>query len=456
MEDGWYIARATGEILVNQQTVVGPTRIRSGDVVRMSESGPDFSFSIVSGAALQSTKQPGRAAGPPAAAPVPPIVPSQKAPIYAPVELPEPEPFSAAAPSRPSVIMTSTGPNQSKAGLKDYWIFWGAGGLAICVIFALLMRGTAPTTVEVKLITPSANEKENATAGQAQPGQSAQASTPAAADSQSPQQTSTVPSSASPTTEQRIAAQMKDAVFLIQVEKSGSFWPFASCCAIGKHSLLTSAREASSLYRWRMDPGKEFKIWITNPATGFKTGVEDIYVNAMYATLENKPTDWIYCDYALLTVAADLPKVLPLASPEEIAKLKDGLPVYCSGFTHEGEKVSEFSDFQPQLAGGKIFIITAQPNLPSRPRLLNMKGKFFKNALGAPIVNDQGKVVAVYGEAIQPEQDAAAQAGRNKMEIHLAPVLNAEFMKLGLMQKYENVWIHPDVSGTNTKSKDAK
>jgi len=64
--DGWYVQRiGNGEILLNHEPVRKPVRLRSGDIVRMSESGPDFSFTIVTrtGAALPWAAQP--------AAPVP-------------------------------------------------------------------------------------------------------------------------------------------------------------------------------------------------------------------------------------------------------------------------------------------------------------------------------------------------------------------------------------------------
>jgi len=41
--------------------------------------------------------------------------------------------------------------------------------------------------------------------------------------------------------------QLRDAVFLVEVEKAGRFWPFATCVAVGKDTLLTSAREAVQL-----------------------------------------------------------------------------------------------------------------------------------------------------------------------------------------------------------------
>ena len=47
--DGWYMRPDSPDRLVlNHAPVEGETRIRSGDVVRMSESGPDFVFSVTS------------------------------------------------------------------------------------------------------------------------------------------------------------------------------------------------------------------------------------------------------------------------------------------------------------------------------------------------------------------------------------------------------------------------
>lgn len=49
MDDGWYVSRTgIGELLVNQEVVTGRARIRSGDVLRMSNEGPDLVFSLVS------------------------------------------------------------------------------------------------------------------------------------------------------------------------------------------------------------------------------------------------------------------------------------------------------------------------------------------------------------------------------------------------------------------------
>jgi hypothetical protein len=50
-DDGWYLHSTGGQVWVNQQPVARSTRLRSGDIVRMSESGPDFSFGIPAAAA---------------------------------------------------------------------------------------------------------------------------------------------------------------------------------------------------------------------------------------------------------------------------------------------------------------------------------------------------------------------------------------------------------------------
>lgn len=48
-DDGWYVKSAGGgPLLVNQRQVEASTRLRSGDVVRLSPDGPDFAFKLLS------------------------------------------------------------------------------------------------------------------------------------------------------------------------------------------------------------------------------------------------------------------------------------------------------------------------------------------------------------------------------------------------------------------------
>lgn len=471
MDDGWYIVHAAGAILVNQRAVAGPTRIRSGDVVRMSERGPDFSFSLVASAAPRLIKSPVQPTSSP-----PPILAQQE--VLTPSTVPMSDlvaPPQSATPVTSSVVPTfvvmppieqsgyKTGTKDLPApvnitintGNRENWIL-----LVVCAAVACL-----GLILYEKLGLPSSG---NGSAPLDKTGnQNLQ-------DQKFPQPPppSTPPPATQPTREEQIAAQIKDkevqittqikdAVYLIQVETAGRFWPFATCSAIGKNTLLTSAREAYILSDWRNDPQNGFKIWITNPASGIQMAVQDIYLNAVFTTIDDKfttidykPNDWNYYDLALITVAEELPNVIPLASPEEIS---EGLFVYCYGFTHEGKKITKSSSFQPQLMPGEIYLITAHPNLPFLSRLLHIKGKIFKNAFGSPIVNDQGKLVAVYGsEEMHPEHAEGEYPDPNALKIHYAPVLEPKLIKLGLDHQDSKIWVSPDFKKNGSEPKDEK
>ena len=57
-EGGWCVRSAGGEMWVGTQRVTGLTHVRSGDVIRMSASGPEFSFAIVAVAKALLAKMP--------------------------------------------------------------------------------------------------------------------------------------------------------------------------------------------------------------------------------------------------------------------------------------------------------------------------------------------------------------------------------------------------------------
>jgi hypothetical protein len=549
MEDGWYIVHAYGAILINQRAVAGPTRIRSGDVVRMSERGPDFSFNIVSMAKSERTNALGKATYPP------PILDRQEvstpptAAMYDAGSPPQTTTQAISSMVPPSVASPSLEQNVNKAGTKDLptpvnitintsnrenWIL-----LAVCVAVAcigfVILYGKLGQSGQGDGSTSSKNQKPpipdssspifkltGPTSGTYAPGQPITITWTAAnmpakniislclnpdesldngkerwivedkvSDANgdgsytfdcsgfppgnyyiggsikdkatgrkwNSQLTSYItitslqpPKPEKTTTEERIAAQIKDAVFLIKVEKAGRFWPLGTCCAIGKKTLLTSAWVACRISELRKDPQKGFHIWVTNPASDVQMAVQDIYINALIATLEDKPDDFKYYDVALLTVAEELPKIIPLATNEEIDKLNEGLTIYCAGFTHEFEKITEHDSFQPQVMPGKIYLINAPKDLPSHPILLQIKGKNLNNTFGSPIVNDQGKIVAIYGDAMQPKSNA----GKYLPEIHYAAVLNLEFINLGLNRKFEKIWTSPDLFKIVSKAKDER
>ena len=184
---------------------------------------------------------------------------------------------------------------------------------------------------------------------------------------------------------------------MLQVEKAGRCWPFATCVAISGDTLLTTAREAAQLAKWREQEG--FKIWVTRPAERIQRRSAG-YPNQWRLCFLGRQTHRLdLCQYGLLTVRGKLPKAAPLASAAELAGVEEGIPVACFGFTHEGEKITRFDKFEPRFTQGKVYVITVSQDLPGRPRLLHVKAEIPKNAYGSPVVNAEGKLIGLYGEA---------------------------------------------------------
>jgi hypothetical protein len=433
MDDGWYIqCTGKGDVFVNHTPVVGMMRIRSGSVVRMSEFGPEFEFSILARGKGTVNHVDGPLSAMPAPAPGPAIPP----PPAFPPQQPRP------------VAPTPFAPPSTGSGRLPLWI---GGGVLACLVLVGLAVLLQPGAGRAPAPPPGQGTSAPAPRAEETP-VAAQSTTPGDANvpgSKLPSVPPTVwPPPAPPTppappptsTADLVRARLDGAVLLIQVEKYGHFWPFATCCALSDNTVLTTAREAYRLAAWRKGPGPGYKIWVTNPATGLKLAVKDIRVHGLFATLAAKPGDWIYCNLALLTVDGRLPKTAELASDEELSRLKEGHSVFCYGFTHEGDAITPEDKLEPVLTPGKVFIITAQRSLPGQPSVLHVRGDIPKFVYGSPVADENGKIVALYGEAAsQPGGDAKASAP--PLKLHYATVVNPDVVDLWLKKADGKIWI---------------
>lgn len=455
-EDGWSVRAAGGEILLNQDAVDGWTRIRSGDVVRMSEAGPDFSFRIVAAAAAAPAKQspdvgivsialtesnvPRDVDAAPAVAPARPrqVMVADgggETPGLPSVTLAEPQ-FS----SSPRPVTAATLPAMTNRR-HVMWIVAGVGVAILCLI-ALKSLSTPPTVV-VTINSPNSPEPTGdprASSTDAKP--TAARETTAKADFESKSSANRRASNDKTVPNERSVAdfdaELGEAVYLVQVEKSGHCWPYATCTAIDQDTLLTSAREAMQLAAWQSSG--DFKVWVTRQADGFKEEVRDVHVNAVFESLAQKPNDWIYFDVGLLTVPNKLPKAAPLASAEDLADIEEGMPVVCFGYTHEGEKTTRFDHFEARPSHGKIYVITASETLPGRPRLLHLRAEIPKFAYGSPVVNERGRILGVYGEtAVSPSGENAAGQSEIK-NMHYVALVNPEMVERWLHDHDVSAW----------------
>jgi hypothetical protein len=329
-------------------------------------------------------------------------------------------------------------------------------GLGAVVVLLFLVRALSPPTIVVNVPQPTASAA--APVGSPNPGNTARAapdagSGPAAADDEKPA-AGARGNSAAPSGEPAppkdpnaaLRAKLDGTLFLIEVEKqvgaSSNFWPFATCVAVGDNVLLTTAREAAQLANWRQQ--QHFKIWVTRQSAGFKEEVEDIRVAGEYSALPETTNDWIYVNLGLLTVRKKLPNFAPLASPEELAKLKGGSSLFCFGFSHNGEMITEEDTFEPRLARLRVFLIT-RADLPGQPRLLHVRADLPQNLYGSPVINAEGKVVGLYAEAAGLPGGAAAADAAELKDMHYITLINPAAIDQGLRDPGSKAWVPPAV-----------
>jgi hypothetical protein len=276
---------------------------------------------------------------------------------------------------------------------------------------------------------------------------------------------------------------VRDAVYLIEVQINSKLIPFATSCAINETTLLTSAREAAQLVYWRKN-GVEQRILVCNER-GVKREVEEIRALHAFTPLfteelldkskktalgreepaaGSKPPNWLYFDLALLTVEEKLPVFAPLASADDLKALEDGLPLLCVGCAHDGKMISKDKLPKLQSGSGSIYLITTippsgPPAVERPPRLLHVDGEIPTHwvddpddtaakrkvpfrAYGSPLFNPQGKLVAVYADT--------PPKGDKPMLLHLAPVVNPSLIERwigGEANHTEDIqtWTLPDV-----------
>ena len=438
LDDGWYV-QSTGaaSAFVNQSVIVGMMRIRSGAIVRMSEFGPEFEFIIAprgrpnaqrreSASSALSLSMSGSLS---TLATSSTVLPSA----------PPPVPPSLAKPS----------PSAPRASQPGRWGIWVGGILVLALLLVAILRqfvnppapgarddriSSHSGTVAARATAPTEGQKKDTT--EIPPiavGNMAAADAPSKLPSAAPA-TKTGPS------EDSLRAKLDGAVLLIEVERNGHFWPFATCSAVGPHTVLTSAREAYRLAVWRQAPAPSYRFWAVNPATGAKWEVEDIRLHRLFIGLGDKSGEWIYSNLAMLTVRGDLPKMIEVATDDELAGLKEGRPVFSFGFTHDGDPITSEDRLEPKLTRGKIFLITAERNLPGQPSVLHVKAEMPKFSFGSPVVDGGGKLVAIYGEAA-PIPGGEGKSEPALFQLHYATVVNPNWIDLWLKKADDSVWV---------------
>jgi hypothetical protein len=244
-----------------------------------------------------------------------------------------------------------------------------------------------------------------------------------------------------------MAKRMKQSLYLVEVEDAASEtrFPFATCCAIDVAKLLTSASAATELAKFRQ---KGFRLWAVRPeiktaaeATEAKVEQEirDVRVHVGYAHPNATPLERGYVDFGLLSVDGPLPDVAQLASAANLAELEQGVPLAWVGFVHKGKVVTRYHALTSQMFQATLFAMTAlEPGNAASARLLHLEGTLPEKIVGGPIVDVQGRVMAVYS--------AAADRSKTELELHYAPVVEPQVIDRWLKHQDERLWVPPVIA----------
>lgn len=452
-DDGWTVrSLGAGELLLNQEPLSGATRIRSGDVVRLSELGPDFSFTILARPSGAAAGAPGALAGLDGVG-AEPDAESTPAEEAAAAPLPTAEPLQ-----QPTGAVEAT-PAAAGGGLTVPILV--VGGIAVCVIAVLVgwrLLGDRQTA-DVGDKKPPVGDKQDPTKGKpsklektaAKPEEKGpeekgpvekapQEKGPAERPPEEKPKPKPLPKIAEPDWP-AVLEQVQGGVFLLQVEHptGQAAWPLADCCAIRGDTLLTTGTAATELAGFQK---QGWKLQARNQASGIQRQIKEIRVHKGFGALADEPTKRIYFDLALLTIdeKPELPKTLALASPAEVA---DGMPVADVGIPYEIERLNSFQRYAAQMTEGKVFAISLLDSQSAgSPRLLHVRapipvpkpkatGPF---VCGSPMLNGKGEVVGIYSApAVSPQ-------GRD-LDIHY--VVETRLVKLWLAGQDAESWVPP-------------
>ena len=412
-DDGWYLRRTgAGEIYLDDYQPVGQQcRLRSGALVRLSEQGPDFEFRITAAKPSAKEESPLPAAAPGAAAATgpgpearpagpaqqwePSAAPASGAPASAGQSQPAASPAAAPAASSGSKVWIAVVLGVVVLGVVVLGVVILGTGLAMYQIFR---RSSPPPVVVVNPSLPPAP-----------------ASVPPAPPVPPPTQPpAPEPPAAAPPVAAAPVESLKQRVLLLQVRlvrgKETSCWPFATGCLIREDTVLTAAAAACELAKLR---SQKLALYATDGAGKRQYEIEELYIPRKYVELAQEPDrSYRYFNLALLTLKtkADREQVVSMASPEELAELKDGLRLKSVGFGHDGTKLARDEVLTPATVEGKIFVVTSpHPQAPDGPRLLHVTAPMPDNCcLGSPLVNAKGNVVGLYADVAVSDQEKKA------------------------------------------------
>ncbi|MFV2067446.1 MAG: hypothetical protein ACC645_10735 [Pirellulales bacterium] len=389
--DGWRVHNGGSiPVIVNQEELRKSRTIRSGDIVRLSAEGPDFSFHWVGPDSVPSDSG------------EPPVIGSTNSSSDV-----------AESPRRMVVMLVPV-------------ILVGVILVVLAIKWANRSWSPEEQVLQTKTSAELVDEAEDeplpvakeTKAGVTQAIDALPDRTPLPVDadmsSTEVPPTVSVPSGAG-------------SIYLLAAEHptSKTIYPYGSACAIRDDTLLTSATLAVELEKrrtagWRVLAAlpEEFPQLATTARE-----VTAVQVHRAFQALQETPVEQIFFDLAVLTVNRTMETSLELAGAADLARLETGQPLVCSGIPHAGERLTRFESPSAKAETVKIFFVMPFPANDGRwqsgaPSLLHLEGPLPAHMFGSPVFSAENhKVIGVYAERAELPPDMG------EIELHYAAMV---------------------------------
>jgi hypothetical protein len=217
---------------------------------------------------------------------------------------------------------------------------------------------------------------------------------------------------------QPATANVEEAVYLLVVEEpeSGTQFPFATAFAVGEDLLLTSGYVVAELAQ-AQEKGRAIRAF--HCCSRHSEVVRGLLVSPKFVELAEVPERQIYNDFGLIQVPKKTRECIQFADSARLASIEQGTRLYCVTPTHEAEPLTRFDNTTPIYHQCKVYLITRLMPVDNGAaaddrRLLHLVGGLPKNAFGSPIVDEQGRAIALYSEKAELPKDEALSALQNR------------------------------------------
>jgi hypothetical protein len=397
-EHGWQVGNEGGvPVFVNQDELTAPLSIRSGDIVRMSPEGPDFSFH------------------------------------FAESDAPSP------ALQEPPVQHGAVPPETAKESPRAFRPLI----LAITAVAALLMIAAVIWATRSPADDPRKAEAASRAAAQAMKGGLSKPEEAPSDRVQIIEKPETTPEAVASDPEPQA---LPAAIFLLAVEDpaTNTIYPYGSACAISEDALLTSATLAIELEKRRVEGWRVLAAAPGEFPQLAKTAreVTGVRVHQAFQLLHATPVEQIFFDLAILEIDRSLGAHVTLAELADLARLERGQPAVCRGIPHTGEQVTRFETPAAMSETVKVFFVMPFPaegglDPDSAPSLLHLEGVLPDNLFGSPIFVED-KVVGIYAER------AALPPDMGELNLHYAAMVT--LATAWLSGEGRQQWVTPELA----------